>query len=158
MTTGSTWTDDLPSAAMEKVARSVTPSSFATALWRRRRVHAAYQGTKFLPGEAYERDLLDALNSYLPALRALGAETPAYVYFSLLGIKGYRMGVSSQRFFDADTFVADRDVLDFPEITITDWACDIDRVMHPLFDVVSNAFGLTRSFNYDEQGNWVGQR
>lgn len=28
--------------------------------------------------------------------------------------------------------------------------------MRPLFDVVWNAFGLARSFNYNEKGEWVG--
>lgn len=120
-------------------------------------VHVAYEGAKSLASEAYELDILRALNSYLPALRDLGVETPAYVFFSLLGVKGYRMGVSRQRFFETENFVADRDVLDFPEIMVTDWDCDTERLMRPLFDMVWNAFGLMRSFNYNDQGEWVGQ-
>lgn len=121
-------------------------------------VHAEHRGAKFLASESYELDILRALNSYLPALRDLGVETPAYVFFSLLGVKGFRMGLSRHRFIDTDTYMADRDVLDFPEILITDWACDTGRLMRPLFDVVWNAFGLAKSFNYNDQGEWVGQR
>ena len=29
--------------------------------------------------------------------------------------------------------------------------------MQQLFDMVWNAYGLSRSFNYDEQGNWKGR-
>lgn len=121
-------------------------------------VYAEYEGKKYLPSEAYEHEILEGLNSYLPALRVLGVETPAYVFFSLLGIKGYRMGVSSTRFMGADAFVADRDLLDFPEVAISDWETDPGSVMRPMFDIVWNAFGLARSFNYTEQGEWVGQR
>lgn len=76
-------------------------------------VHAAHQGQKVLPSFTYERDLLVSLNSSLPALQALGIEAPAYVFFSLLGIQGYRMGVQRERFLETDAFIADRDVLDF---------------------------------------------
>lgn len=121
-------------------------------------VYAEHAGVKFLPSEAFEADILRALNSYLPALRDLGVETPAYVFFSLLGVKGYRMGVPRHRFLESDTFIADRDVLDFPEIVVTNWACNTDQLMRPLFDVVWNAFGLPRSYNYNDKGEWVGMR
>lgn len=119
-------------------------------------VYSAYEGQKVLPSMAYERDILRALKSYTSASQALGIETPAYVFFSLLGINGYRMGVSSQIFMETEIFVSDRDVLDFPEITISDWSCDIALAMRPLFDIVWNAFGFIRSFNYDDNGSWVG--
>ena len=121
-------------------------------------VYAEHAGMKFLPSEAFEVDILRALNSYFPALRDLGVETPAYLSYSLLGIKGYRMGVPRHRFLDSDTFIADRDVLDFPAIEVTDWQCETDQLVRPLFDVVWNAFGLTKSFNYNEEGKWVGLR
>lgn len=118
-------------------------------------VYSAHEGQKVLPSLAYERDILRSLKSYLSASKMLGIETPAYVFFSLIGITGYRMGVSSQWFMETETFIADRDVLDFPEVTILDWSCDIAIAMRPLFDMVWNSFGLARSFNYDENGCWA---
>lgn len=120
-------------------------------------VHPERNTQKVLPSLTYEEDILRALNAYLPALQALGLETPAYVFFSLLGIKGYRMGVDRSRHFDADTFVADRELLNFPEVLVSDWTSDTSILMRPVFDTVWNAFGLMRSFNYDGKGEWIGR-
>ena len=48
------------------------------------------------------------------------------------------------------------DVLNLPEIVIEERAAEPTKVLRPLFDMVWNAFGFSRSFNYDEQGNWSG--
>jgi len=52
---------------------------------------------------------------------------------------------------------ADRDELILPEVWIGDWHIDVARAMRPAFDMVWNAFGLKRSFNYDKDGNWSEQ-
>ena len=117
-------------------------------------VEVPYEGNRALGSVAYERDILAALGAYLPALRELGLETPAYVFFSLVGVKGYQLAVSPRMLAD-EAYAADRDVLAFPEVTFSTWEQDISAVMRPVFDMVWNAFGFQRSFNYDANGRWV---
>ena len=116
-------------------------------------VHAPYDGGLYVGSLAYERDILRALNSYLPALNTLQFEPPVFVFFSLVGVNGYRLGVGTQ-FFASDGYAADRDVLAFPEVQVSDWSTKPESVMRPIFDMVWNAFGYQRSFNYTENGEW----
>jgi hypothetical protein len=54
------------------------------------------------------------------------------------------------------TFLSTNHVAIVPaaEISLADPAV---RILAPLFDQVWQAFGFERSFNFDEQGNWLGQ-
>lgn len=112
-----------------------------------------WNGEKILPGLAYERDIISALQAYLTALPELGVTTPAYIFLSLLGVNGHRFAVDNRRFMGRDRY-ADRDALVLPEILIEDWAADPAETMRPVFDMIWNAFGYERSFNYDENGRW----
>jgi hypothetical protein len=112
-----------------------------------------WNGEKILPGLAYERDIISALQAYLTALPELGVTTPAYIFLSLLGITGHRFAVDNRRFMGRD-HCADRDAVVLPEVLIEDWAADPAETMRPVFDMIWNAFGYERSFNYDENGRW----
>lgn len=112
-----------------------------------------WEGEKVLPSLAYERDLINALRAYLAALSELALTTPAHVFLSLLGVTGHRFAVDNRRFYDRDRH-ADRDALVLPELLIESWSVDAAQTMRPLFDMVWNAFGYARSFNYDENGRW----
>jgi hypothetical protein len=105
---------------------------------------------------AYERDILQALASYAPALNDLGVKTPAFVFYSMIGVKGYQLAVDRSRLRSSQQ-PADRDALSIPEVVISDWGQDMATLMQPVFDTVWNAFGFPRSYNYDESGIWVGQ-
>jgi hypothetical protein len=83
----------------------------------------------------------------------LGVVPPAYVFLTITGLEGYRLGVTKFR-FPEEPYMADRDSLILPEATLEDWTADPATIMRPAFDMVWNAFGLERSFNYDEAGNW----
>jgi hypothetical protein len=115
-----------------------------------------WQGEKILPSLAYERDLIEAMSTYQSVLPQLGLATPAYVFLSLLDVSGHRFAVDNSRFMNRDHY-ADRDALVLPEILIESWTVDSAEAMRPLFDMVWNAFGYARSFNYDESGRWSGR-
>lgn len=121
-------------------------------------VYSTWGDENTIASESYELDIVTGLRSYFPALRDLGVSTPAYIFFSFVGVAGYRLAVSNRRFFSSEKYVADRDVLNFPEVTITDWQQDPINLLRPLFDTVWNAFGLGHSFNYNDAGEWTGQR
>lgn len=109
---------------------------------------------KYIPSQAYEQNIIEALRSYLTALRELAVATPAYIFLALLGVAGHRFAVDNRRLGGRDHHYADRDALVLPELLIEDWTVDPAEVMRPLFDMVWNAFGYERSFNYDQNGHW----
>jgi hypothetical protein len=71
-------------------------------------------------------------------------------------MKGYRLGVRSD--FDwSSGEVLDRELISLPEVVIDEYTANIARALHPVFDMVWNAFGYEESRNYDEHGNWKGR-
>jgi hypothetical protein len=119
-------------------------------------VWSEWNDEKILPSLAYERDIINALRAYLAALLELGLVPPAYIFLSLLGVAGHRFAVDNWRSMDRNHY-ADRDALILPEMLIENWSVDPAETMRPLFDMVWNAFGYERSFNYDEDGRWSGR-
>lgn len=114
-----------------------------------------FNGAKLLPSLAYERDLLEALRAYLPLLNEIGVAAPAYLFLTLTNIGDFEFAVDRNRFMGT-YHRADRDALILPEIPVNDWSSDLAAMMRPAFDMVWNAFGYERSFNYDQQGHWIG--
>jgi len=110
-------------------------------------VEEARDGRKIIASVAYEQYILQALNSYFPALNELGISPPAYLFLSLLGVKDYT-------FKGCNT---EHDNILLPEVTIEQWGGSPATVMRPAFDMVWNAFGFDQSLNYDETGQWVGR-
>ncbi len=117
-------------------------------------VYYGWLDEKAIAGEAYESDLLLSLKKYFSALQAFGIEAPVFVFFSLLGAKGYRLAVSNSSRFNKH--IVDRDVLNFFDVRVDDLNQDPADVMRPIFDSVWNSFGFDRSFNYNEAGEWKG--
>ena len=115
-------------------------------------------GPVHLPSVAYEQDVIRTLTDYLKVADSLNLEPPYYGFLSLLGVKGGRLVVQQGRGWpgEDERYTVEEDVLNLPEIVIEEQAAEPTKIMRPLFDMVWNAFGFSRSFNYDEQGNWSG--
>lgn len=120
-------------------------------------VEALWDGKKIIASQAYEEHIIEALRSYFPALTDLGIPTPAYVFLSLLGVKDYTFAVNPHRLW-RENHQAERDNVLLPEIVVEQWSDSPELLMRPAFDMVWNAFGFIRSFNYNDEGKWVGQR
>lgn len=114
-------------------------------------VEEGHDGKKTIPSQAYEKYILEALQSYFPALNDLGISTPAYLFLSLLGVKDYLFAL---RYGGGQS---ERDNILLPEILIGQWSDSPQQIMHPAFDMIWNAFGFERSLNYNDAGKWVGQ-
>jgi hypothetical protein len=117
---------------------------------------AAAVAEKNIPSEWYEQVLIDAVGRYLSAQRALNVQPPAYLFLGLTGVRDYRLGVNP-RFFGSDHLL-DRNDIEIGDVGLSDLAEPPAKILQPVFDQVWQAFGFDRSFNYDEEGNWVGQR
>jgi hypothetical protein len=120
-------------------------------------VEELWDGKKIIASQSYEENIISALRSYFPALNELDIAPPAYLFLSLLGVKNCTLAVNAGRFWDVKNR-AERDHILLPEIVAEQWSDDPATVMRPIFDMVWNAFGFERSFNYNEEGKWVGQR
>ena len=120
-------------------------------------VEELWNNTKVIASGLYEANMISALRSYFPSLNELGITPPAYLFLSLLGVKNWTLGVNANRFRDIANR-AERDNILLPEIVTESWSDDPATLMRPAFDMIWNAFGFTRSFNYDEAEQWIGQR
>ncbi len=99
-----------------------------------------------------EEALLGALADYLPFAKALELQLPFWMFAALVGCEGARICLN-RSWGDLSEYAIDRNTVWLPETKID--AFDIDPVKHlrPMLDVLWNAAGLERSFNYNEQGD-----
>ena len=109
---------------------------------------------KIIPSVGYEEELIDALNKYLYSFKKYQIELPAWVCLSLIGIKGYVMGVNEFWFRDRKVYPIDRDELIILPIRIESYDLPVDRILKPAFDSIWNACGYKQSLNYDENETW----
>ena len=113
------------------------------------------EGGRYIPSVSYEADLIQAVRGYLQSLQSLGATPPVLAMLTLFGVKGASMAVRQMLHFAPKKI--DRDLLVIPDILIEDLDCDVEQTLRPAFDMVWNACGFQRSFNYNDQGEWGGQ-
>ncbi|MBN1845337.1 MAG: ATP-binding protein [Sedimentisphaerales bacterium] len=114
-------------------------------------------GMAGIPSLAYEKALIKSLKDYLSTIEGLGVGHPTWICLSLLGIRGYRLLVPDSLCFEECNPI-DRDELIIPEIQIVEGNHSAEDILKPAFDSIWNACGYKRSFNYNEDGNWMGER
>lgn len=113
-------------------------------------------GRKFIPSLTYEAELLKSLKDYLAVLKEIGVSPPIFIFLTIIGAKNFEMGVDRAKFWD-DHYKIDRDVLNLPEQLLEGYSEKVEDILRPMFDLIWNACGFQRSFNFDENGNWIGQ-
>jgi hypothetical protein len=114
-------------------------------------------GKKIIPSQAYEELIWRNLTRLLKAQQDMGAQTPVLVMLSILGVEGYAMATSHYQFAGRVNRIERNDLL-LPEVLLEDINTPAQRIMRPIFDAVWNACGFARSMNYNEAGDWTGQR
>ena len=112
----------------------------------------------YLPSIAYEREIIAQTKRMLQLMNAFSIDLPVFIMISLLGVKGYRMGVDEfSRSVPENPFI-DRDDLILPELEVQSYDEDISQVLRPSFDAIWNAAGWQRCWNYNEEGIWGERR
>lgn len=113
-------------------------------------------GVKRIHSRTYEDLLIRALPTYLRNLQALQVEPPIFLFLSFVGATGYIFSVPEGpgQAYGFENSESDRDVLVVPEVSISAYGGEADKILRPAFDVVWNAFGYAGSKNYDPAGNW----
>ncbi|MCD6453036.1 MAG: ATP-binding protein, partial [Dehalococcoidales bacterium] len=114
-----------------------------------------HKGERLLiPSTNYEKELVSSLTDYLSILKTLNVEPPIFIFLTLLGVKGYSMGVSRDEHNIDEVHTIDRDTLPLPEVIIESYDVIPEKVLKPCFDSIWNACGYKGSFNYDDAGEW----
>ena len=92
---------------------------------------------------------------YLECARNLHVPLPYFALLSFVFVKGLKFALGPERGGDR-TLMGAEDTLMLPEVMMEDASVEPARALRPLFDMVWNAFGMHRSFNYDGEDNWSG--
>ena len=108
---------------------------------------------KIISSVAYEEQLINALKKYLVSFKKYQIELPVWICLSLVGIKGYIMGVDNFSWL-SEIHPIDRDELIIPPIKIESYDLPAAMILKPAFDSIWNACGYKQSRNYDENNNW----
>lgn len=102
----------------------------------------------------YEREaVINPVERLWKALSSMGLEPPIYFLMSWVGVRGYSMAMD----FDQPEPLL-KDSLSIPEVILPDKTVPLAAVLKNTFDTVANAFGLSRSLNYDSDGAWINRR
>lgn len=112
------------------------------------------EGKSLIPSVGYEQELVKSFMDYLSLLKTLNVELPIFIFLTLLGVRGYSMAVS-ERFWFARSHTIDRDILLLPEVIVENYDVRAEQVLRPCFDSIWNACGFSRSFNYNDNGEWA---
>ncbi|MFH7325275.1 helix-turn-helix domain-containing protein [Desulfurivibrio sp. C05AmB] len=106
-----------------------------------------------IPSTWIEEQILSTFPMYLRSYEALSVETPFFVFLTFIGVKEYNFAVKYSPFRQTNT--VDLDLIQLPEIIIETYDTEAQTILRPLFDMVWNAWGYDKCYNYNEEGNWV---
>ena len=82
----------------------------------------------------------------------MNVDLPVFLFMTLVGVKDYSLSTHHMnKIFPSTrkTYKIDKNILNFPEIIIETYAVDIKKMLKPWFDLLWNACGYDRCFDYD---------
>lgn len=97
-----------------------------------------------IPSNACEEEIISALQGYLELQKQLELRPPLFILVSLLGVKGYEMGVNS--LYPRQQMPIDRDILLVPEVFLEDLTVKVAQILRPVFDSVWESAGWEQLF------------
>lgn len=111
-----------------------------------------------LPSTHYEAELLRFYTQITAEILRLGIGPPTMFAYSILNAKKSELGLGNRLLLNVDSEdgLFDRDAILLPDVVMDEFS-DAHVALRPLFDLVWQAAGLARSWNYDDRGNWVGR-
>lgn len=129
------------------------------------------EGQMILHSKIYEQETINFLTHYLKFATEFEIVPPYYVFLSFIGLQDVNLVVLEgeiQKKQKMERIAETREIrqggllvpfkgkmMMLPEVVIEEQDAPLSQSLRPLFDMVWNAFGYIRSFNYDEQGNWI---
>lgn len=107
---------------------------------------------KNVPMIAIENVLIKSIKENLDLLKLLEIEPPYFIFITILGIEGYYIQLPSS-YIRRDINEITENEIHLPEVVINDFEEDVAKALKPVFDMVWNAAGFSRSYGYDGDGN-----
>ncbi len=112
------------------------------------------EGKRIIPSIAFEKVLLEGLQTYMRVQKQIGVEPPVCIMLSLLDVLGFTMAVDQNRFSWSENHPIDKKDLLITEVIVDNLEGESDRIMKPIFDSIWNATGWPQSMDYTEDGKW----
>lgn len=101
-----------------------------------------------------EERIIRRTKEYIAFQKKLGIEPPVVFYLGMLGAKDFLIKYGNvDETFD-NIHPIDRNDLILPKVTIESSDASIEDLLKTNFDRIWSACGYSRSFHYDEKGNW----
>ena len=114
--------------------------------------HGGEQYNNSISAGFVQSHLITGITRYLSILRQLRVEAPVYILVSMTGMRSLAMWTSN---YDKMPKLCDRDVLIFPEVTVSDLTAIPQSILKPVFDGLWRTFGLPECAWYLPDGNYV---
>jgi len=102
-----------------------------------------------------EMTFIEALEKCLAVQKQMDVSSPLLIMGSLLGVAGRTIRSEQQSYRRRQVYPIDKDNLVLPDILIESLDVEPHTVLRPMFDIIWNAAGWSKSQNYDEEGNWT---
>jgi len=111
---------------------------------------------KIMPMYTIEDEIMKYATKMLAFLTELEFQPPFYIFLSLIGVKGFTVSKPERNWFLETEPITVNDLL-LPEIVIEDTGDNIQHKFRPIFDMIWNAGGVSRSLNFDDDNNFKTQ-
>lgn len=119
----------------------------------------ATEKLKIIYGEknGFEYYLIRKSYEFINILKKLKVQTPIYIFISIIDAKGYRILYKNNN-EEKITNAIDRNILSIPELELKRYDNDLKSIIRMAFNMIWNACGEKESINFDNQGNWLGEK
>ena len=119
----------------------------------------ATEKLKIIYGEknGFEYYLIRKSYEFINILKKLKVQTPIYIFISIIDAKGYRILYKNNN-EEKITNAIDRNILSIPELELKRYDNNLKSIIRMAFNMIWNACGEKESINFDNQGNWLGEK
>ncbi len=111
---------------------------------------------KVLPMYLIEDEIMKYSLKVINLLSQLEIQPPFYIFLTLSGIKGFTIRAPNAYTIFGGEPITQKDLL-LPEIIFENTEENIQHKFRPVFDMIWNAGGVSKSINFDEDGNFKKQ-
>lgn len=111
-----------------------------------------------------EDQIVSALSDFIGFYPKVDIEFPVYLFLTLINIKDYEFHIDDALRYHIEVrrkkannqkIAFKSNEMIFSEIVINDNSQSPTELLRSTFNKIWNSVGLTRDFNYDENGNWI---
>lgn len=107
-----------------------------------------------LPMYSIEDEIMKYAEKTMKFLTEIEVQPPYYIFLSLIGVNEFTIATPS-RMSHLETNPITIDDLILPEIVIEDVNDNIQHKFRPIFDIIWNAGGISKSLNFDDNNNFL---